>query len=131
MPASAFVADFTGAVVLTGHARREPDGLTAIALDGGGELRSVHAGEGPVAVTVFPWEITLHAPGQLEGSAQNHLEAEVVSLTRVGNRVRVALTAGQPFVAEVTEPGAEALALAPRTRVVAAFKAAGTRIVSR
>jgi molybdate transport system ATP-binding protein len=130
-PASAFVADFTGAVVLTGTARPDAGGLTVIALDGGGELHSVHRAEGPVAVSVFPWEITLHEPGHSEGSAQNHLEAEVVSLTRVGNRVRVGLVAGQPFVAEVTEPAADALALAPRAKVVAAFKAAGTRIVSR
>jgi hypothetical protein len=35
------------------------------------------------------------------------------------------------LVGVVTERGAEALALAPHTRVVAAFKAAGTRIVRR
>jgi molybdate transport system ATP-binding protein len=131
-PASAFVADFTGAVVLTGRARAEPGGLTVVALDGGGELRSVQAAEGPVAISVFPWEITLLGPGEHEpSSARNQLEAEVVSLTRVGNRVRVALSAGQPFVAEVTEPAAEALALAPGARVTAAFKAAGTRVIAR
>ena len=36
-PRSAFVADFTGAVVLTGTARAGPGGLTLVALDGGGE----------------------------------------------------------------------------------------------
>src|SRR6185436_4436610 len=39
-PASAFVADFTGAVVLTGTAAPADDGLTRIALDGGGEVTS-------------------------------------------------------------------------------------------
>jgi molybdate transport system ATP-binding protein len=131
-PASAFVADFTGAVVLTGVARATAGGLTAIALDGGGELRSVEAADGPVAVTVFPWEITLHPPGHgADGSARNHLEAEVVSVAAVGNRVRVGLAAGQPFVAEVTPPAAAELALAPGARVSAAFKAAGTRVVAR
>jgi molybdate transport system ATP-binding protein len=131
-PASAFVADFTGAVVLTGTARRDADGLTVVALDGGGELRSVEPADGPVAISVFPWDITLHRLGpQAEGSARNHLEADVVSLTTVGNRVRVGLAAGQPFVAEVTEPAASALDLRPGSRVVAAFKAAGTRVVSR
>jgi molybdate transport system ATP-binding protein len=126
------VADFTGAVVLTGQARREPDGLTVVALDGGGELRSVEPADGPVAISVFPWEITLHEPGHHDtGSARNHLDAEVVSLTRVGNRVRVALSAGQPFVAEVTEPAADALALRAGARVTAAFKAAGTRLIPR
>ena len=36
-PRSAFVADFTGAVVLTGTARPGPDGLTYVELDGGGD----------------------------------------------------------------------------------------------
>jgi molybdate transport system ATP-binding protein len=130
-PATAFVADFTGAVVLTGTARAGADGLTVVALDGGGELRSVEAGDGPVAVSVFPWEITLHERGHGEdGSARNHLDAEVVSLSRVGNRVRVGLLAGQPFVAEVTEPAADGLGLAPGLQVTAAFKAAGTRVVA-
>jgi molybdate transport system ATP-binding protein len=128
-PSTAFVADFTGAVVLTGTARAAEDGLTVVALDGGGELRSVETGDGPVAVSVFPWEITLHERGHMDGSARNHLDAEVVSLSRVGNRVRVGLLAGQPFVAEVTEPAADGLGLAPGLRVTAAFKAAGTRVV--
>ncbi len=62
-PASAFVADFTGAVVLTGIARPDADGATVVALDGGGEVTALAPGEGPVAVSVYPWEITLAAPG--------------------------------------------------------------------
>ena len=46
-PASAFVADFTGAVVLTGTAHRAGDGLTHVALDGGGTVFSTEPGEGP------------------------------------------------------------------------------------
>ena len=39
-PRSPFVADFTGAVVLTGTAAPGADGLTRVALDGGGEVTS-------------------------------------------------------------------------------------------
>ena len=46
-PASAFVADLTGAVVLTGTARPGERGLTTIELDGGGALTSTDAGRGP------------------------------------------------------------------------------------
>ena len=47
-PRSAFVADFTGAVVLTGTARAAPDGLTHVELDGGGEVVSTDpAGKAP------------------------------------------------------------------------------------
>ena len=46
-PRSAFVADFTGAVVLSGTARAGDDGLTHVSLDGGGgEVVSPDAGRG-------------------------------------------------------------------------------------
>ena len=103
-PRTAFVADFTGAVVLTGNAGAGPDGLTLVALDGGGSVASTDSAEGPVAATVFPWDISVELPGEerAPGSAQNRVEAEVVSITQVGNRVRLGLAAGQPLAAEVT-----------------------------
>ncbi|MCW3013935.1 MAG: molybdate transporter, ATPase subunit [Solirubrobacterales bacterium] len=131
-PTSAFVADFTGAVVLTGTARAAADGLTHVALDGGGTIVSTDTAEGPVAATIYPWEIAVGAAGQREqGSAQNHLAAQVVSLTVLGNRVRLGLAAGQPLTAEITSTAAQALGLAPGTAVTATFKAAATRLVGR
>jgi molybdate transport system ATP-binding protein len=132
-PASAFVADLTGAVVLTGVAEPGPGGLTLVRLDGGGgqaELVSTDAGSGPVAASVHPWEIALApAADEPSGSAQNRLAARVVSVTHVGNRVRVGLEAGQPLVAEVTEPALRELRLEPGARVTASWKAAATRLV--
>jgi molybdate transport system ATP-binding protein len=131
-PASAFVADFTGAVVLTGTAREGPAGTTRVVLDGGGEVLALAAGEGPVAVSVYPWEVTLAPPGApATDSTRNHLAVEVLSVTTVGNRVRVGLAAPQPLTAEVSEPAARELALAPGTRAVASFKAAATRVLQR
>jgi molybdate transport system ATP-binding protein len=130
-PASAFVADFTGAVVLTGVAREGPGGLTVVDLDGGGVATSTDRRAGPVAVSVHPWEISLEPPGaHAEGSAQNHLQAEVVTVTAVGNRVRVGLAAAQPLVAEVTSVAVGGLHLAPGVRVTASWKATATRLVS-
>jgi len=126
-PASAFVADFTGAVVLTGVASAAADGVTAVALDGGGTVVSTDAAVGPVAASVFPWEIVLE-PSAAAGSAQNHLAAEVVSVTQFGGRARVALSAGQPLVAEVTAAAVRDLGLAPGARVTATWKAAATRL---
>jgi len=63
-PRSAFVADFTGAVVLTGTAHGAPDGLTHVQLDGGGAVTSTDraAGQGrrracqpKIAVVRSPW----------------------------------------------------------------------------
>jgi molybdate transport system ATP-binding protein len=131
-PVSAFVADFTGAVVLAGQARPGPGGLTLVALDGGGTLASTDPARGRVAATVFPWEVALEPPGaRAEGSARNHLDVEVLSVTAVGNRVRIGLAAPQPLVAEVSRAAVDELRLAPGARAVATFKAAATRIVAR
>ena len=131
-PANAFVADFTGAAVLLGEAAATADGLTAVALDGGGSVLSTDHASGRVAATVFPWEVTLERPGPREApwsSARNHLPARVTSVTAVGSRVRVGLATPQPFAAEVTLPAVRALALAPGAEVVASWKAASTRLV--
>jgi molybdate transport system ATP-binding protein len=129
-PASAFVADFTGAVVLTGTARVADDGLTHVELDGGGSVVSTDPGAGPVAVSVYPWEIALAAAGtERSGSAQNHLPARVVSVTAVGNRTRVGLAAPQPFSAELTDASAHELGLGAGASVVATWKATATRLL--
>jgi ABC-type sulfate/molybdate transport systems ATPase subunit len=131
-PASAFVADFTGAVVLTGEARRAPDGTTVVALDGGGELTALEGEPGPVAVSVYPWEIALARPGDVpHDSARNHLDVDVLSVTTIGTRVRVGLAAPQPLTAELSEASTEALELARGGRAVASFKAAAARVLPR
>jgi len=130
-PRSAFVADFTGAVVLTGTASGGPDGLTHVALDGGGAVTSTDPGDGAVAVSVYPWEISVEPPGEPpHGSTQNWLAAEVLSITTVGNRVRLGLACPQPLVAEITSASAERLQLRPGAKVTAMWKAAATRVVS-
>ena len=132
-PASAFVADFTGAVVLTGVAREGagPGDVTVVELDGGGIATSTDRRSGPVALSVHPWEIALEpAGGHVEGSMQNRLEAEVLTVTQVGNRVRVGLAAPQPLVAEITGAAVGGLHLAPGVRVTATWKATATRLVS-
>jgi molybdate transport system ATP-binding protein len=130
-PGSAFVADFTGADVLTGIASRSANGATRVELDGrGGVVHSTDEATGRVAVSIHPWEIALGHPGaEAGGSPQNRLDAEVVSVTTVGSRTRVGLAAGQPLAAEVTTASAERLALRPGSRVVAVWKATATRLI--
>jgi molybdate transport system ATP-binding protein len=128
-PASAFVADLTGAVVLTGLARPGPSGLTHVTLDGGGSVFSTDEAEGAVGVSVHPWDIALAdtAPG---GSTNNHMRARVESVTTIGNRARVGLHAVQPLTAEITTASAERLGLEPGADVVATWKATATRLVA-
>jgi molybdenum ABC transporter ATP-binding protein len=128
-PASAFVADFTGANVLVGTAYAGADGLTLVELDGGGEVVSAEPASGPVAVSVYPWEVELEPPrSEHAGSARNRVEATVTSVTPLGARVRVGLSAPQPLTAEITDASLERLSLRPGAPVVATWKAAATRL---
>jgi molybdate transport system ATP-binding protein len=131
-PASAFVADFAGSVVLNGVARPAGDGLTKIELDGGGTLTSTDLIRGPVVALVFPWEISLEPPETVsESSARNRLPVEVVSVTEIGNRVRVGMSAPQPLTAEVTAESIRSLGLRPGVRASATWKATATRLAPR
>jgi len=130
-PASGFVAEFAGAVVLRGEATKTADGLTVVRLRGGGELRSVDAATGPVAISVFPWEISLQPPGaERDDSMLNRLSGQVDSVTPVGNRVRVAVSVPQPLSAEITARSARAMRLRPGAHVIVAWKATATRLLS-
>jgi molybdate transport system ATP-binding protein len=138
VPASAFVADFTGSVVLAGTVHLpgagEEHGLTVVELDGGGRVASTApAPDGDaVAVAVHPWEIAIEPAGSsAHGSAHNRLDVEVVTVTALGNRVRLGLAAPQPLAAEVTRESAQRLGLAPGVRAVACWKAAATRLLPR
>jgi molybdate transport system ATP-binding protein len=130
-PATAFVADFTGAVVLTGTARAGEGELTVVELDGGGLASTTDRGSGRVALSVYPWEITIGATTAIaDESAQNRLPARIASVTTIGNRVRLGLSAGQPLVAEVTPKALEDLHLDVGREVLATWKATATRLVA-
>jgi molybdate transport system ATP-binding protein len=135
-PASAFVADFTGASVLDGIAGPGPGGLTAVELGGGACVLSTDVASGPVTAIVRPWEVVLEPPDAVgadepAGSALNRLPCRVVAVTPLGNRLRVGLALPQPLSAEVTTPASERLGLKPGARVVVSWKATATRLVAR
>jgi len=129
-PASAFVADFTGAVVLSGRVRATAGGLTRIELDGGGEVSATAPARGRVAVSVYPWEITLLPAAAPTGSAQNRLLARVSSIVTIGNRARVGLVAAQPLVAEITQESVRRLGLSVGCTVAVVWKATATRVLA-
>ena len=129
-PASSFVADFAGASVLAGEARAAAGGLTGVRLDGGGEIFSTDLATGRTAASVFPWEVTVEAPGAPpHGSAQNSMTVTITSITPVGNRVRLGLAAPEPLVAEVTQAAVDRLSLVPGAQVEARWKATATRLM--
>jgi molybdate transport system ATP-binding protein len=82
-------------------------------------------------VSVYPWEIAIEPAGdEPHGSSQNRLVAEVLSITTVGNRVRLGLAGPQPLTAEITAASAERLGLRIGAQVAATWKAAATRVVA-
>jgi molybdate transport system ATP-binding protein len=123
-PRDAYVATFAGANLLRGAAEPGPDGLTRVRLADGATLYSTDRANGPVTMSVFPWDVALEDVVPV-GSAMNHLAGEIVSLVPVGNRVRVRLDS---LTAEVTAASAARLALAPGRRVSATFKATQARL---
>jgi molybdate transport system ATP-binding protein len=134
-PASAFVADFAGAVVLRGEASGAGD-LTLVRLPGGGEVWSADQARGLVSASVFPWEISVEASGaEAAGggappdSRLNRLMCEVTTVTAIGSRARVGLAAPEPLVAEITAASAARLDLRPGAHVVAVWKATATRLI--
>ena len=124
-PADPFVAGFTGATVLRGVAEPGPDGLTRVLLEGGGELLVAAQGDGRVGAVVQPWDVSVSREAP-DDSALNHLRGPVVSIVRLGNRVRVRIG---PVTAEITSASADRLALAEGETAVASFKATGTRLL--
>jgi molybdenum ABC transporter ATP-binding protein len=126
-PADAFVAEFAGANVLAGFAAPGPDGLTELRLDGERVVYSTDEARGRASLVLYPWDVSL-ALSAPDDSALNHLTGEIVSVVRLGNRVRVRL----PFLtAEVTAASADRLTLRPGLRVVANFKATAARLIRR
>jgi molybdopterin-binding protein len=123
-PADAFVGSLTGANLLHGVAARAGE-LSALRLESGTTVVSPDPVEGAAAALVYPWDVTL-ALDETPGSAQNHLAGTVRSVTRIGNRVRVAVG---PLTAEITAESADRLGVREGDRLVATWKATATRLV--
>jgi molybdenum ABC transporter ATP-binding protein len=126
-PKDEVVASFAGANVLSGTAVPARAALTEIRLDGGATVFSADRERGRVSVVVYPWDVSL-ARSAPQDSALNHLSEEIVSLVRVGNRVRVRL---RTLTAEITAASAERLGLRIGESVVASFKATATLLFPR
>jgi molybdate transport system ATP-binding protein len=122
-PESRFVADFAGVNYVPGYG----EGLV-VHLPDGSLIHVSDAAEGPVAVLVAPWEITLELEPPTDSSAMNHLQGVVERVTVQGNRARV--TVGG-LTAEVTPASVERLGIRAGRRVVASWKATSTRVVPR
>ena len=124
-PAGAFVASFTGATLLHGTAAAGRDGLTEVSLDAGITAWSTDPGEGRVALSIYPWEVSIARETPVD-TAVNHVRAPIASLVELGNRVRLRVG---PLAAEVTAGSAARLGLHEGDVVVASFKATAARLL--
>ena len=101
------------------------DELTVIELESGDLVYSTDEGSGQVGVVVYPWDVSVGTRTSRTRS-MNVIEDEVRSVVHVGNRVRVKIG---PVTAEVTEASWRSSRSSRDARVVASFKATGTRLV--
>ncbi len=122
-PRDPFVASFTGANVMYGHA----DGGTSVRLRDGTEITVAEHVHGEVAVAVYPWEITLATAPPPDSSALNTVAGPIRTITELGNRVRVAVG---PLSAEITAESLRRLELTVGRPAYASFKATGARVVA-
>jgi ABC-type sulfate/molybdate transport systems ATPase subunit len=119
-PADAFVASFTGANLLHGHAEG-----TRVRLADGTTVAVAEPAHGEVDLAVYPWDVTV-ALERPHDSALNVVEGTVRSLAAFGSRVRVAIG---PISAEITAESRDRLGLEIGTPAFASFKATGTRVL--
>ena len=120
-PADAFVASFTGANVLHGHA----DG-TRVRLADGTVVAVAEPADGEVALAIYPWDVTV-ALEQPHDSALNVIAAPIRSIAEFGSRARIAIG---PVSAEITAESLQRLGLAVGMPAFASFKATGTRVLA-
>jgi molybdate transport system ATP-binding protein len=121
-PADAFVASFTGASLIRGHARRAGEGLTIVRLETGEEIRSPDALEGEVGVVVYPWQVTLE---QAEPDPSlNAIRGEIRSVVQIGNRSRAQIG---PLTAELYDSAVARFRVG--AVVTASFEPSATRLV--
>jgi molybdate transport system ATP-binding protein len=125
-PADAFVASFTGANLLHGHAEGTHNGSTRVRLRDGTTVTTADVVSGEVVLAVYPWDITIGATSP-DDSAMNVICAPIRTIAQLGNRVR--LTIG-PISAEITAESLARLKLDAGQTAYASFKATGTRIVA-
>ena len=129
-PASSYVAALTGVNYFPGTAYQR-GGLTEVrSSDGEAIFVSAQPAAGPVGVVVYPWDVVLSTEDR-PGSARNRLAGPVRRVAGVGNRIRVTVDSRPPVVAEVTEQSLRTMSLGPGVRVIASWKATGTRLVPK
>lgn len=129
-PASSYVAALTGVNYFPGTASRRGELTEIRSTEGEAVFVSTESATGPVGVVVYPWDVALSTEDP-SGSARNRLAGPVRRVAGVGNRIRVTVDSRPPVVAEITEHSVRTLSLGPGVRVIASWKATGTRLVPK
>ena len=124
-PRDAFVARFTGANLLHGHA--DPSrGESRVRLADGTLISVAEPVRGDVAVAVYPWDVTVSSSAP-DSSALNVVHGSITTISELGNRARVTIG---PISAEITAESLRRLELAVGRTAYASFKATGARVVA-
>ena len=125
-PADPFVVSLTGGNLLTGTASPLAGGGSEVLLDDGSVVRSDARATGRVGVAVYPWEVTLDAPGPSDGRV-NSITAPISALAPEGGRMRARVGA---LTAECPREEFERLGLQRGDPARASFSPADARLLA-
>jgi ABC-type sulfate/molybdate transport systems ATPase subunit len=124
-PADPFVVSLTGGNLLRGCARPLARGGSEVLLDDGAVVRSDARASGRVGVAVYPWEVTIGAPGST--GHVNAIVAPISGLAPEGGRMRVRVGV---LTAECPRDEIERLGLCPGAPAAASFSPADARLIA-
>ena len=125
-PNDPFVASFTGANLIHGHATVDGE-TTHVHTSDGATITFPERLQGDVVLAVYPWEITISTAPPPDSSALNSIHGRIKTISELGHRARVTLGA---ITAEITAESLRGLDLRVGQSAYASFKATGTRLVS-
>ena len=126
-PADGFVVSLTGGNLLRGTARPRAGGGSDVVLDDGVLIHADAHASGRVNVAVYPWEVSVHAPGAAASRGTNAITAPICALTPEEGHVRVRIGA---VTAESSRDELDRLGLARGCVASARFSPAHARLIA-
>ncbi len=126
-PADGFVVSLTGGNLLRGTARPRAGGGSDVVLDDGVLIHADAHASGRVNVAVYPWEVSVHAPGADASLGTNAITAPICALTPEEGHVRVRIGA---VTAESSRDELHRLGLERGCVASACFSPAHARVIA-
>jgi len=114
--------------VFSGTSKVAQGGISVIDLENGLKIEAAIRREGKVTLSVRPEDMIL-SKSQIVSSARNTFKGEVTGISDFGDSVKLRISAGKDFVAQITKRSFEEMQLNIGSEVYLTFKATSVRVV--